>query len=47
MLLSNQNGKKKFFGQAKKTNTLVSGNAGDEKDLHLGGRKFVFLNQFN
>ena len=27
----------------KKNNTLVSGNAGDEKDLRLGGRKKNFL----
>ena len=33
-------------GQAKKKNTLVSGNAGDQKNLHLGGRKYIFSNQF-
>ena len=33
--------------QFKKKNTLVSGNAGDEKNLHPGGRKFIFFNQFN
>ena len=27
---------------AKKNNTLVSGNAGDQKFLHPGGRKFIF-----
>ena len=32
--------------QAKKKNTLVSGNA-VEKNLHPGGCKFIFLNQFN
>ena len=26
-----------------KTNTLVSGNTGDEKNLHPGGRKFIFF----
>ena len=31
----------------KKTKTLVFGNAGDEKNLHPGGRKFVFFNQFS
>ena len=34
------------MNQAKKKNTLVSGNAGDEKNLHPGGRKFIFF-QFN
>ena len=29
--------------KAKKKNTLVSGNAGDEKNLHPGSRKFKFL----
>ena len=33
--------------QFKKKNTLVSGNADDEKNLHPGGRKFIFFNQFN
>ena len=28
---------------AKKRNTLVSGNAGDEKNVHPGGREFTFL----
>ena len=31
----------------KKKNTLVSGNAGDEKNLHPGNRKFIFLNWFS
>ena len=31
---------------AKNKKILVSGNAGDEKNLHPGGRKF-FFNQFN
>ena len=31
-----------FFWKAKKKNTFVSGNAGDEKNLP-GGSKFVFL----
>ena len=26
---------------------LISGNAVDNKNLYLGGRKFVFLNKFN
>ena len=29
-----------------KNNALVSGNAGDERNLHLGGRKFIFLSIF-
>ena len=29
--------------KAKKKNTLVSGNAGDEGKLHPGARKFIFL----
>ena len=33
--------------QAKKNNTLVSGNAGDEKSLHPGGCKKNTLYQFN
>ena len=32
--------------EAKKKNTLVSGNAGDKKYLHPGGRNFFFY-QFN
>ena len=31
----------------KEKNTLISGNAGDEKNLHPGGRNFIFFNQFN
>ena len=30
--------------KAKKNNTLVFGNASDEKNLHPGGFKFIFLN---
>ena len=30
--------------KAKNKNTFVSGNASDEKNLHSGGRKFIFLN---
>ena len=30
-----------------KTNTLVSGNAGDDKNLHLDDSKFIFFNQFS
>ena len=26
--------------------TLVSGNAGNDKNLHPGGRKFIFFNNF-
>ena len=29
--------------EAKKKNTLVSGNPGDEKNLHPGGRKFIYF----
>ena len=29
--------------KAKKKSTLVSGNAGDEKNLLLGGHNFIFL----
>ena len=36
----------KFSHQVKINNTLVSGNAGDEKKLHLGDRKFIFLINF-
>ena len=32
--------------KSKKKYTLVSGNAGDEKNLHPGGRKFIFLINF-
>ena len=31
----------------KKKETLVSGNAGDEKNLHPSGRKFISFNQFS
>ena len=31
------------LGKAKNKNTLVSGNAGDEKNPHPGDRKFIFL----
>ena len=34
---------KGILGKAKKKNTLVSGNAGDEKNLHPSGFTFVFL----
>ena len=40
-------GKKILNRQTKKKNTVVSGNAGDEKNLHPGGHKFNFFNQFN
>ena len=30
-----------------KNNTLVSGNAGDKKNLHPGGHKFGFLSRFS
>ena len=33
--------------KAKDKNTLVSGNAGDEKNRHLGGGNFIFFNQYN
>ena len=38
---------KKISGRAKNKNTLVSGNAGDEKNLRPSGRKFIFFSQFN
>ena len=31
---------------AKTNNTIVSRNAGDEKNFHPGGRKFIFCNPF-
>ena len=34
---------KGILGKAKKKNTLVSGNAGDEKNLHPCGFTFVLL----
>ena len=30
-----------------KNNTLVSGNAGDEKNIHPVGHKFIFFNRFS
>ena len=33
-----------FYAEPKK---IVSGNAGDEKNLHPGGRKFIFFNWFS
>ena len=30
------------YCEVEKKNTLVSGNAGDEKNVHPGGRKFLF-----
>ena len=38
------NKKVKFPIKAKKKNALVSGNAGDEKNLYPDGRKLIFLN---
>ena len=38
---------KQSNAKSKNKNTLVSRNAGYEKNLHPGGRKFIFLNQFN
>ena len=32
--------------QANKRNTLPSRNTSDEKNLHLGGRKFIYFHQF-
>ena len=32
-----------YVPEAKKENTLVSGNPGDEKNLHPGGRKFIYF----
>ena len=40
-------GSKISYTEAIKNNTLVSGNAGDEKNLHPGGRKNRFMYQFN
>ena len=37
-----------YWGQRKTKNTLVSGNAGDQKNLHPGGHKFFFFfNRFS
>ena len=33
--------------KTKKKKTLVSGNAVDQKNLHPGGRKFIFFNRFS
>ena len=33
--------------KVKKNNILVSGNAGDEKNLHSGGRKNIYIHQFH
>ena len=38
---------KMFASLSQKSNTLVSGNAGEEKNLHPGGRNFFFFNQLN
>ena len=38
---------KHTYCQVEKNNTLVSGNAGDEKNLYPGGLKLIFLNQFS
>ena len=35
-----------FLKPKKRNNTVVSGNADDEKNLHPGGRKFIFLIDF-
>ena len=35
------------FSFKEKNNTLFSGNADDEKNLHPGGRKVIFFNHFN
>ena len=37
----------KIRPKKKKKKILVSGNAGDEKNLHAGGRKFIFFNRFS
>ena len=36
-----------LYVRLKKKTTLVSGDAGDEKDLHPGGRKFIFFTQLH
>ena len=41
MICSGKYSHKNKMVKAKKKNTLVSGNAGDEKNLHPGGRKFI------
>ena len=33
--------------KAKKKRVLISGNAGEEKDLQPGDREFIFFNQIN
>ena len=45
--LPNKSSKKSFISESKKKNTFVSVNVGGGKNLHPGGRKFVFFNQFN
>ena len=37
----------KFEIEVKQNNTLLSGNADDEENLHRSGRKFIFLNRFS
>ena len=36
----------KPYTKAKQNNILVSGNMSDEKNLHSGSRKFIFLIDF-
>ena len=38
---------KNFINKAKKKNTLASGKAGDKKNLHLGGCKFIYFQSIN
>ena len=38
---------KRIQSKAKRKNTLISGNPGDEKNLHPGGCNFFFFNHFN
>ena len=45
--LPNKSSKKSFISEGKKKNTFVSVNVRGGKNLHPGGRKFVFFNQFN
>ena len=37
----------KNIGLGQINNTLVSGNAGDKKNLHSGDRNFICFNQFS
>ena len=44
---SNQNISQNISQNKAKRDTIVSGNAGDEKNLPLGGHRFIFFNRFS